>query len=226
MKRILVLALVAVFMAGCSDDDGGSGKKLYLKSIFMLNPGGSNGELTFAYNDAKQITSLGSAGVSYNLTYEDNRLASITPTGGNGNSIYNFSYQDGILSSVKEDGAAYDVVYSSASRKYTIAGMEREFELTKDNDIAVVRELGANSSATPFTYSDKNKGGLSSMNTENNYLIFYFLNAPFYTSVKPITSYGIYTINNTYNSDGYVTRADFMAGTELIASFTYTYQEL
>ena len=224
MKRILVLAIMVVLMAGCSDDDGVSGKKLYLKSMYLLSTGGNGSEYDFTYNDEKQLTGISTGGGNIDITYEDNRLKSmIDPKDGSG---YEFSYVDGILSSINNAGTAYDVVYDSADRKYTIAGMESEFELTKNNDIAVVRTLGANPDAIPYTYNDKNKGGLYNLTTDYNFLIFYLLKSPFMVSRMPLSSYGIYTVNNTYNSDGYVTRADFMGGTQLIASFTYEYQEL
>lgn len=215
---------MGILIAGCSDDDGGSDKKLYLKSLYTLGTGGSGSEYNFTYNDEKQLTGISTGSGKIDFTYEDNSLKSmINPESGSG---YEFNYVDGILSSINNAGTAYDVVYDSADRKYTIAGMESEFELTKNNDIAVVRTLGANPDAIPYTYTDKNKGGFYNLTTDYNFLIFYLLKSPFMVSRMPLSSYGIYTINNTYNSDGYVTRADFMSGTELVASFTYEYQEL
>lgn len=223
MKR-LILLLAAVCLVSCSDDDGGSKTKtLFLESVNVTSPGSGGNSIDFTYNDDKQLKTISGNGIVYTMEYEDGRLSSFADE--DETVSYEFDYDNnGILETFTENGVGHNVIYDEDDRKYTIEDVDRSFTLNENNDIILIEQGGE---SFEFEYGNENKGSMYSSPSEI-YLISFLLNSPYLFSVYPITSFMMYTAENTFNADGYIQKAILTIDGEEnpTATVYYNYTEL
>lgn len=207
MKR-LILLFAALCLTACSDDDGsdaGKQQTLFVAShVTVYTGGGGGGAFEFEYNDEKLLTKLNAHGILYTMTYEKEKITTITSSAGKVE-VFSFEYdEEGILKSLQfDDLPPFEVAYDSDENKYTIADLGASFTLNDDNDVI---EIKRGVQTKLYAYDTKAKGPM--LNVKGNfYLIGFLTNNPYQVSKRPSTEFENYTVQNTFNSDGYLLKA-------------------
>lgn len=219
MKRILFLLVTAAFVMGCSDDDSKTEEvKFYVDMITVEGNDGTEQTLDMDYNAQKQLVKMTSGGTTIEFTYEENRLKTIT----GGPYSYYLTYEDGKLSGVTQDQTIYDVEYNSEENSYVFGGTD--ITLNQYNDITRVFTAWGEDT---WSYDTSKKGPIYAFTTESNFLIGLVLNLPELLTSRPVTKDTDADIENTYDSNGYVTKSVYedVDGAPYNA-VTYTYIKL
>jgi len=212
MKK-LILLFAALSLVSCSDDDSKNDDKYYVDQLIVEADNTIPVILSCGYNDKKQmINIISSTGYTVAMSYEDNRLKTVMGTSVN----YTLSYEDGVLSSLTSGGETTPVTYDKSTRKYVIQGTEiflnQYGDITKSNNVEM-------------SYDVSKKGSISSLGTENNFMIGVLLDLSDVFTNRAITEFDSYQLTNTYNSNGYVTKAVFSEGGPF-TTITYSYKKL
>jgi hypothetical protein len=213
-KLILLFALfAAVVLFSCSDDDSKNDNKYYVDQIVGLSDNADPLTINCSYNDKKQLVNITtSAGYIVAMTYEGDRLKTLV-----GNAVScSFDYEGGVLSAMTSNGTTLPVVYDKNTRKYTI--QDTEVVLNEYGDII-------ESEGITMDYDVSKKGPLASLGTTPNFMIGLLLSAQDIFTNRAITRHGDYQMINTYDSNGYVTKAVFPNGGPF-TSATYSYKKL
>jgi len=211
MKK-LILLFAALSLLSCSDDDSKKEDKYYVDEITITSDNNATQVLDFSYNDKQQIVNISTPGISVNISYEDNRVKTIT-----GSSYdYSFTYNGDKLATIKQGDTSSDVAYDSSQNKYTFSGME--VTLNEYNDILKMN-------GNEYSYDTSKKGSIASLTTQNNFLLSVLLNLPGLLSSHAVTKMGDINVVNEYNSNGYVSKINLPDG-QLYKTAAYTYIKL
>ena len=233
MKKILLL-LVTIAFAGCSGDDGpakdnggngGTEEAWYLSGLILQATNGFNQELSFTYNEQKQMTGFAiTGGEAYTITYDGNKPASIISANNYVN--YAFGYEGDRLTTITKGETVHEVVFDAAQNRYTIAGLNKEFDMDDEGNIVTERILGQGAAVYPLEYDMQRKGALYSQPTQYRQLVFLLLGIHFVVAKRPVTMYRTFMCTNTYDENDYITKAVMDQGEQGFSVANYRYVKL
>jgi hypothetical protein len=224
MKK-LFLMLCAVTLASCSnDDDGGSSSKLLPETITLSGDSNSSFDkvVHITYDDKRRINTM-MVGDDSNLAFHyanDNEIAQIDFLDGGTTETVAITYDSkGRIASFQSDGTTTPVTYFE-NGSFSISGTV--FDYNNDGDIASYDDY-------IFTYESGKKGAFANVRAYepvimaliDNAFLFYGTHRPL-LSVAPAGEQAEYTLQHTYNDNGYVTTTT-MTGPEN-ATITYQYE--
>lgn len=233
MKKLLTL-LVLIVMTSCSNDDDNNVDKGNNKSLssITLSSGDGTGQpevLTVIYDDNGNIKAfVADDEIVYAYKYDANNNLISIGSGLNSDPDYTFQYTNGRLSGYTDvEGAMTTAIsYNEQAKTYTIGDSARQFSL-KGRDIGTVSTGGQNEYT--FNYDDSHKGALYNVKGDNLFVLTMFSELYQYMSVRPMTSIETgndsYTLDNTFDADGYVTKAAINYNGEVQSILTYQYSE-
>ncbi|RYZ88725.1 MAG: hypothetical protein EOP06_10480 [Proteobacteria bacterium] len=132
MKKVLV-AMIAIVLWSCSDDDSANSAKRLPTSVVVTNPAGASQTVAFTYDENNRLTSMATDIITSFYSYDDKgRMKNITFS----DQSLTFAYgSDKKLASMTLiDGTVYPVVWTDSN---TFALYANTFELSPDNDALV-----------------------------------------------------------------------------------------
>jgi len=233
MKKLVTLLAAIITLTSCSSDDDNNADKGNNKSLssITLSNGDGTGQpevLTVIYDDNGNIKAFAADDdILYAYKYDtNNNLISIS-RGLSSDAEYTFQYTNGRLSGyTDESGTTTAIGYNEQTKMYTIGDSARQFSL-KGRDIGTVSEAGEN--MYTFNYDDSHKGALYNIKGDNLFVLTMFSELYQYMSVRPMTSIATgddsYTLDNTFDADGYVTKEAINYNGQVQSVLTYQYTE-
>lgn len=223
-KFILFFAIAGAALISCSkDDDGNSNSGPYLQSATIAYTNVEPSNLIFEYNDQKKLKSVtGANNIVFYISYEGDKIATVT---GNGTTS-EFTYNGNVLSGISSNGTMVNVQYNSSQRKYTIEGSNLEYTLDEYGDITIIHTTGANGDTNVFTYDDAKKGAFYNYSPINNFIISAFIGTVPVLSAKPTLTYNDEVMANTYDDGGRLIKTIATSNGEVVYTATFTYANL
>ncbi|ALM48874.1 hypothetical protein AMR72_08215 [Flavobacterium psychrophilum] len=234
MKKIVTL-LALIILASCSSDDNNdvnNGSNKYLSSFSIGSDDGTEQSevVTVIYDDNDNIKAfVADDDIIFAYKYDsDNNLISMS-RGFNSDAEYTFQYTNGRLSGYTDvySGTTTAITYNDQTKMYVIGDSDREIGL-KGRDIGVVNDVDGENMYT-FNYDDSKKGALYNVKGDNLFVLSLFSEFYQYLSVRPMTGISVfentYTLENTYDSDGFLTKAAITTNGESQGVLMYQYTE-
>ncbi|RZJ72872.1 hypothetical protein [Flavobacterium sp.] len=223
MKKV-VLFLLAIFFASCSDDDSGTKVKLVRRLVVSSqeNPD-FNYTYTFKYDKSGRLTRYDSDYANgpdwVMISYNSNNTISRIEQSKNGQiNLVEMTYLDEILSQFTKNGVVYQVSYNESTQTYT-AG-QNSFSLNANGDCTALPLLSFGfepSRFGPFYNAPVSPHRLDFFISDSN-ILFFATRIP----VRTI-QYGSLSIplENTYDSEGFLKTSDFVAEFDVHYELTY-----
>ena len=243
--KIVLFSILSLFLFSCSGDDDNSGTPQIPAEEKLIDYMNFDDALNVAltYNSDKTVETINFGGQALFLfTYANNQISTAEVVGTIGNGIYTFAYDDaGRISSISLDDQVIPVVWNEANRSYLFQRAnldEVTIILKENNDIGKVLyydDYENETKSTTFFYEESKKGTMTNSNQISIVIemIFPNLGLEIYTGIlakKPIKSLAasqiIYTIDNSYDEQGFVSESTMSIGPNASSAITYKYTQL